>query len=87
MNVTAAEAEKTMIEELMDEFYQLSLSDKMIASLCMESTACVKNWRAEKDYPENDPRTPYNPKTGQIFTDTEMRKAIEAIISKYRSNT
>ena len=86
MNVTAAEAEKTMIEGLMEEFYQLSLPDKMIASLCMESTACVKHWRDEKEYPENDPRTPYNPKTGQIFTDAEMRRAIEAIISKYRSS-
>jgi hypothetical protein len=84
MNMKIAETEKKMIERLMEDFYQLSLPDKMIASLCMESTADVEHWRLALDYPPNDPELPYNPSTGDIFSAHEMRCAINAILEKYR---
>lgn len=84
MNMTIAETEKKMIERLMEDFYQLSLPDKMIASLCMESTTEVERWRMTLDYPPNDPELPFNPSTGEIFSPNEMRSAINAILEKYR---
>ena len=83
MHMTVIEAEKNMIERLMEDFYQLGLSDRMIASLCLESTAQVTCWRLSKGYPPNDFEVPYNPRTGAPFSAPDMRRAINNILDKY----
>ena len=69
---------------LMEQLYQLSLSDRMIAALCVRSPEQVAAWRQERDYPPNDHDLPYNPRTGRPFSPQEMRRAIEKILSRFR---
>lgn len=69
--------------ELLEALYQMSLSDRMIASLCHLTPMDVALWRRARDYPPNDNQLPYNPKTGRPFSPQQMRSAIEKILDRF----
>lgn len=69
--------------ELLEALYQMSLSDRMIASLCRLTPMDIAKWRQIRDYPPNDSHLPYNPKTGQPFSPQQMRIAIEQILDRF----
>ena len=83
MSMDMKEAEKRLLERLMEDFYQLSLPDRMIAMLCMESVSQVERWRMQRDYPPNDPEMPLNPKTGRPFSQSELERAIDRIVRRH----
>lgn len=82
--MTMIHKEEPQATRLLEQLYELSLSDRMIAALCAKTPGQVASWRQEKGYPPNDHDLPYNPSTGRPFSPQEMRRAIERALSAYK---